>query len=52
MIIIINILMREVVVIKVSASKDTMKVDHEVTDEPVLVDEKDHILIKIQDQQW
>ena len=49
---IINILMREVVVIKVSASKDTVKVDHVVTDEPVLVDEKDHILIKIQDQQW
>ena len=50
---IINILMREVVVIKVSASKDTMKVDHVVTDAPaVLVDENDHILIKIQDQQW
>ena len=49
---IINILMREAVEIKVSASKDTVKVDHVVTDEPVLVDEKDHILIKIQDQQW
>ena len=44
--------MREVVVIKVSASKDTMKVDHVVTDASVPVDEKYHILIKIQDQQW
>ena len=48
----INILMREAVEIKVSASKDTMKVDHVVTDAPVPVEENDHILIKIQDQQW
>ena len=43
--------MREVVVIKVSASKDTMKVDHVVTDAPVQINEKDDILM-IDDHQW
>ena len=51
MMMIINILMREVVVIKVSASKDTVKVDHVVTDAPVRIDEKDDILM-IHDHQW